>query len=101
MNIIYIVAGNHNEFDNYRRKKMNEYYNGVGSSPGPSNPPEYRYVHSIGAIRGITEIKGYYIGTWRNRADIDEVKAMITIIKSRSVGFTAQEIANIAPGAVI
>jgi hypothetical protein len=31
----------------------------------------------------LTEIHGVYIGTWRERADIEEIKERIAIIKSR------------------
>lgn len=99
----YIVAGNYEQYQNYvKRKPRIEYY--------------YKYVHSIDTIRGLSEIEGAFIGTYDQRPDIEEIKTLITIIKSKSqvgqiasvpfqwsdkpaVGFTAQEVDAILPEA--
>lgn len=99
MNIIYIVTGNYGEFIQYRRKKQWEFMK-TPMPPGGEVLPEYRYVYGVDTLRGLSTIKGVYIGTWRMRRDIDEIKQIIMIIKSRNVGFIAQEVSSVLPGAV-
>lgn len=94
----YIVAGNYNEYQAYvKRKPRIEYY--------------YKYVAGIDTIRGLSEINGAFIGTYDQRLDIEEIKTLITIIKSKQqiakaikyqwkdagVGFVAQEIQKVLP----
>jgi hypothetical protein len=47
---------------------------------------EYVYVASANNLRGISaeDLKGIYIGTWRNRTDIDQIRQMIAFIKAKS-----------------
>lgn len=87
---VYVVAGNAAEMDSYRRKKMEE-----------GSKDDYYYVHSPESLRGLSTIKGVFIGTWAKRDDIHLIKAQINEIKSRMVqneamdkaaGFLAQEI---------
>ncbi len=95
--IKYIVAGNYNEYQAYvKRKTRDKVY--------------YKYVSGVDRIRGLSEIDGYYIGTFYQRPDIEDIKTHINIIKSKqkideitpykyqwkdpgpAVGFVAQEI---------
>jgi len=97
--IKYIVAGNYNEYQAYvKRKTRDQVY--------------YKYVSCVDTLRGLSEIDGYYIGTFYQRPDIEDIKALITIIKSKQqinsieplkfewtgdgpgVGFIAQEISE-------
>lgn len=89
-NKVYVVAGNHTEMESYRRKKIEQ-----GSTD------DYYYVHSPESLRGLSTIKGVFIGTWAKRNDIHLIKAEINHIKARMVqdeamskaaGFLAQEI---------
>ena len=64
----FVVAGNFGEFLSH----MNEM--GYDHS-------EYVYVSDIIQLRGLTEVEGCYIGTWRERPDIDEIRELIDIIK--------------------
>ncbi len=98
--IKYIVAGNYNEYQAYvRRKTRDQVY--------------YKYVSDVDIIRGLSEIDGYYIGSYASRKDIEDIKTLIIIIKSKqqinsieplkyewkdpgpSVGFVAQEIGHV------
>jgi hypothetical protein len=96
--IKYIVAGNYNEYQAYvRRKTRDQVY--------------YKYVSGVDRIRGLSEIDGYYIGTFYQRPDIEDIKEHINIIKSKQkideikplkyewkdsgVGFVAQEIDHV------
>lgn len=63
----YIVAGNYNEYINYIKNKETNI--------------EYIYVHNIKTLMGLTNIEGYYIGTYNSRKDIDDIKAMIDMVK--------------------
>jgi hypothetical protein len=96
--IKYIVAGNYNEYQAYvRRKTRDQVY--------------YKYVSGVDRIRGLSEIDGYYIGTFYQRPDIEDIKVHINLIKSKQrideikplkyewkdpgVGFIAQEIGHV------
>ncbi len=98
--IKYIVAGNYNEYQAYvRRKTRDQVY--------------YKYVSGVDRIHGLSEIDGYYIGTFYQRPDIEDIKEHINIIKSKqkideikplkyewkgpgpAVGFVAQEIGSV------
>lgn len=87
---VFVVAGNVAQFNHYMSKKRLE-----GSSK------QYHYVHSPESIKGLSRIKGVFIGTWAERNDINLIKAQINQIKSRMAndegvsiasGFMAQEI---------
>jgi hypothetical protein len=100
----YVVAGNYNEYQAYvKRKPRIEYY--------------YKYVSSVDTIRGLSSIEGCFIGSYASRKDIEDIKTLIIIIKSKqqinsieplkyewkdpgpSVGFVAQEIDHVLPDA--
>lgn len=87
---VFVVAGNVTQFNHYLSKKRLE-----GSSK------QYYYVHSPESLRGLSTIKGVFIGTWAKRLDIAEIREQITIIKTKmkydeqisiSAGILAQEI---------
>jgi len=101
--IKYIVAGNYNEYQAYvKRKTRDQVY--------------YKYVSGVDRIRGLSEIDGYYIGTFYQRPDIEDIKVAITTIKSKqkideikplkyewkdpgpAVGFVAQEVGPVLSG---
>lgn len=93
----YIVAGNYNEYQAYvKRKPRIECY--------------YKYVAGPLTLRGLSDIDGFYIGSYESRPDIEEIKSAIAIIKAKqktdrvtsvefdwdrwknSTGFVAQEV---------
>ena len=76
---IYIVAGNYNQFLNYRNRKIKEH----GLNPNPDFQPEYVYVTHESNLAGLDEIEGFYIGTYEQRTDIREIQWRISSIKSR------------------
>ena len=96
----YIVAGNYEQYQAYvKRKPRIEYY--------------YKYVSGVDTLRGLSEIEGAFIGTYDQRPDIEDIKRMIIIIKSKSqiasvpfkwtttptTGFIAQEVDAVLPEA--
>jgi len=68
----YIVAGNYTEYHDWLKRK------------GYSEQ-EYKYVMGAETLKGISaeNLKGVFIGTWKNRSDIDEIKQQIAVIKSK------------------
>jgi hypothetical protein len=73
-NPIYIVAGNHEEFENYVIKKDRQMI----------YKQNYIYVKNRYDLMGLTEIKGYYIGTAFQREDINQIKQAIAYVKERA-----------------
>ena len=71
---IYIVAGTHSEFKNYVITKVNTHDNSFEF-------PRYIYVHSADVLRGLSSLDGFFVGTWRERKDISEIKLVIKITK--------------------
>lgn len=72
----YIVAGNRAEFDNYVHKKLAEDVDNYGK--------EYIYVRDRYTLMGLSNIKGYYIGTAFMRKDIDQIKQAIAYVKEKA-----------------
>lgn len=69
---VYVVAGNVAQFNHYRNKKLLE-----GSSK------QYYYVHSPESLRGLSRVHGVFIGTWKERNDIELIHLEIRNIKSK------------------
>jgi len=67
---LFVVAGNYQEFQDFViRKRMKGF--------------TYDFVYVSGAemLRGMTTIRGFYIGTYRDRSDWPEIRDAIAIIK--------------------
>ena len=78
---IFIVAGNLREFDAYKQRKLYEW--SVGPSAKIDPFPEYVYVQNAWQLKGLNEIEGYFIGTYKNRTDLEEIEWSIKAIKGR------------------
>ena len=82
---IYIVAGNHTEFEQYVLKKKEEYRRRKPEMREESKPiPYYHYIKNRYDLMGLTEVKGYYIGTAFKRKDIKQIKQAIEYVKERA-----------------
>lgn len=82
---IYIVAGNHTEFEQYVLKKKEEYRRRKPEMREESKPmPYYHYIKNRYDLMGLTEVKGYYIGTAFQRKDIEQIKQAIACVKERT-----------------
>jgi hypothetical protein len=69
---LFVVAGNYQEFQDFViRKRMKGF--------------TYDFVYVSGAemLKGMTTIRGFYIGTYRQREDWSEIRDFIAIIKVR------------------
>ena len=73
-NPIYIVAGNHEEFENYVLRKHRQMV----------YKQNYIYVKNRYDLMGLSEITGYYIGTAFEREDINQIKQAIAHVKERA-----------------
>jgi len=94
---IFIVAGNLKEFEDYQRKKLHEWteYSNI------LDPfPEYVYVSNANQLRGLNEIEGYYIGSYEDRTDLDEITWCIKAIKARKTIEDVQKGSNGISGSV-
>ena len=88
---IFIVAGSFIEFLEYKEKKLlewTEYSNILDYFP------EYVYVVNARQLKGLNEIEGYYIGSYKNRIDLDEIKWCILAIKGRNAIADVQKGSN-------
>lgn len=69
---LFIVAGNKQEFDDFviRKRMMGHNY-------------DFRFVYSPDVLRGLSTIRGFYIGSYQERPDWSEIDTVIKVIKSR------------------
>jgi recombinational DNA repair protein RecR len=68
----YIVAGNYEQYRLYVNNKRKDTNN--------SNT-DYLYVNSVKDLLGLSNIEGYYIGTYYMRKDISQIQDRIAILK--------------------
>ena len=69
---LWIVAGNQREFEDFviRKRMMGLHF-------------DYRYVSNADVLRGLSRIRGFYIGTYKDRLDWKYIEEMIQIIKAK------------------
>ena len=65
----YIVSGTYEEYNEFVYKRRNE------------NNTSYVYVQHATQLTGLSNIEGFYIGTYFKRPDIEEIKQRIAISK--------------------
>jgi hypothetical protein len=69
---LFVVAGNYQEFQDFViRKRMKGF------------SYDFVYVSDRDMLRGMTIIRGFYIGTYRERPDWPEIRDAIAIIKAK------------------
>ena len=69
---LFVVAGNYQEFQDFViRKRMKGF------------SYDFVYVSDRDMLRGMTTIRGFYIGTYRERPDWPEIRDAIAIIKAK------------------
>ena len=60
----YVIAGNMEQYKAFiKRKGFSE--------------TEYQYLYDADMLNGMRNIHGFYVGSWREREDIEEIKQMI------------------------
>lgn len=76
----YVVAGNHNEFLQHVKQKLQRLW---AEGDTRLSISDFVYVSSVEKLRGLRTIKGYYYGSYMKRPDIAEIQNMINMIKTR------------------
>jgi hypothetical protein len=69
---LFVVAGTWAEFQDFVIKKRMKGFS-----------YDFVYVHNCNTIRGLNTIRGFYIGTYRQREDWVEIRDAIAIIKAK------------------
>lgn len=62
--IKYVIAGNREQYSAFIKRK------------GFSDT-EYQYLYDADILEGKRNVHGFYVGSWRDREDIEEIKDMI------------------------
>jgi hypothetical protein len=68
-----VIAGNHDEYQHYVRKR-------IAADPTKLTTRDFAYVYDHEVLRGRSEVHGVFIGSFRNRKDLEEIVFMIRII---------------------
>jgi len=69
---LFVVAGDYQEFQDFViRKRMKGF------------SYDFVYISNAEMLRGMSTIRGFYIGTYRNRQDWPEIRDQIAIIKAK------------------
>lgn len=79
---IYIVAGHVSEYTYWVKKNIVRYYI-KNTSMSLSN---FVYVSGPEVFRGLSEVHGYFVGSYKNRGDLGKIKSMIEIINKLPYG---------------
>jgi len=74
MNKKWIVAGTHEQFRNWVARRLK---NDILSSEN-----DFVYVSHVNLLRGLPDVEGYFVGSYKQRADIAEIQQQIHIIKA-------------------
>ncbi len=77
---IFIVSGTYEQYKQWVRKNIDRYY-AKNTSISLSH---FVYVSSPDILRGHSEVHGYYVGSYKNRKDIEQIREMIRIVNFRS-----------------
>jgi len=70
----YIVAGTYEQFLFWVNKRL--------ENDILSQKQDFVYVSSPSVLRGLLQIEGYFVGTYKDRKDFQEIKTQIDIIKA-------------------
>lgn len=68
--VTYVVAGNQEQAYQYINRKIEER---VRNGEEISKINDYSYVRDVDTLRGVSNPKGVFIGTWRERKDIKDI----------------------------
>ena len=71
----YVVAGNRDEFDDFVIRKRVRGFD-----------YDFKYVGDADVLRGLSRIRGFYIGDYENHPDWVNIKDAIQIIKLKEKG---------------
>ena len=69
---LFVVAGNYAEFQDFVIKKRMKGFS-----------YDFVYIANADELRGMSTIRGFYVGTYRQREDWVEIRDAIAIIKAK------------------
>ena len=69
---LFVVAGNYEEFQDFVIKKRMKGFS-----------YDFVYIANADELRGMSTIRGFYVGTYRQREDWAEIRDAIAIIKAK------------------
>ena len=69
-----VIAGNHGEFNTFIRRKSEELWS-PGSNISFSN---FVYVAGPDQLRGYSNPRGFFVGTWKERKDLEDVFMLLS-----------------------
>lgn len=75
MNKIYVIAGNHQQFTAFARKKLTEEWDKsiTDNTPFNKSMSDFVYIREPDQLLGVNNPKGYLVGTWRELPDIKNI----------------------------
>lgn len=86
----YVIAGNRNEFINFRDIKCNDLAK-EGKTVSLSN---FVFVIAPIQLKGISSPHGWFIGTWRDRHDIKDIVQALCVCYHSGLPDTLLDIVN-------
>lgn len=84
--MIYVIAGREPEAYEYINRKLEER---IRNGESVSKIDDYKYVHSANILRGTINPSGVFVGSWRQRKDIEEI--IITLLQRHEPHTPAHE----------
>lgn len=87
-NKYFVIAGNRSEYMDFVHKKVNELLLSTTVSFS-----DFVYVDSADNLRGYSNPKGWFVGSWREKKGINEIMVQLSLAKRGHVlGLEFQEI---------
>lgn len=77
---LFVVAGNYEEFQDFVIKKRMKGFS-----------YDFVYIANADELRGMSTIRGFYVGTYRQREDWVEIRDAIAIIKAKENAVVEEE----------
>jgi hypothetical protein len=74
--VTYVVAGNHEQAYQYINRKIEER---VRNGEEVSKINDYSYVRDVTTLRGVSNPKGVFIGSWKERKDIKDIVQQLMV----------------------
>lgn len=78
MNKIYVIAGTRKEADNWIRNNIMDRV----TAGGGASLHDYIPVTDVYQLRGMRDIHGYFVGSFRRRSDLQEIVQTIRIVNN-------------------
>jgi hypothetical protein len=76
---IFVIAGTHEQFTQFVVRKAIQLWDGGNTSVSLS---DFVYVSGPERLKGFNSVHGYFVGTFRQRKDIEQILEMIRIINT-------------------